>query len=51
MTKDQMIAELKQKEELKNKTEMIFHQLTGQIAMLRELINREKTPEVEAPKE
>jgi hypothetical protein len=41
MTKDEIIAELKQKEDLKAKTEMIFHQLTGQISLLRDLLQRE----------
>lgn len=48
MKKEDLLKELREKEELKAKTELIFHQLTGQIALLRDLINREVP---ESPKE
>lgn len=48
MNKETLIEELKQKEELKAKTELIYHQLTGQIALLRDLLAREMQ---EVPKE
>lgn len=48
MNKADLIKELKEKEDLKAKTELIFHQLTGQIALLRDLLNRESA---EVPKE
>jgi len=48
MTRQDLINELKQKEDLKAKTELIFHQLTGQIALLRDLLTRESA---EVPKE
>lgn len=44
MTKDELKKELEQKEALKAKTEQIFHQLSGQIALLRDLLNREDAP-------
>jgi len=44
MTKDELRKELNEKEALKAKTELIFHQLTGQIALLRDLLNREEAP-------
>jgi hypothetical protein len=41
MTKEELMQELQQKEELKAKTELIHQQLTGQIALLRDLLTRE----------
>ena len=41
MKKEEMIRQLEEKEKLKEKTGMIFHQLVGQIAMLRDMIKSE----------
>jgi len=41
MKKEEMVRLLEEKEKLKEKTEMIFHQLVGQIAMLRDMIKAE----------
>jgi len=50
MEKKILIEQLRQKEELLKKTEMIYNQIQGQVSLLRELIKREDIP-VEEKKE
>lgn len=42
MEKKELIALLEQKEKMKEQTEMIFHQLIGQISLLKDLIKNTK---------
>ena len=40
MNREDLKKELEEKEALKSKTEMIYHQLVGQISLLRDLLNK-----------
>ena len=48
MTVENLKKQLVEKEQLKERTEMIFHQLVGQISLLQDMIAKEQ--EVESKK-
>ena len=41
MKKEEIIGLLQEKEKLKEQTEYVYHQILGQIALLRDLLKRE----------
>jgi hypothetical protein len=47
MKLDELKKELAEKETMKERTQTFFHQLTGQIIMLKEMIKKEETIKVE----
>jgi hypothetical protein len=47
MVKEELIQELEKKEALMQRTALIYQQLQGQVALLRELIKKEDSPKEE----
>lgn len=45
MKKEELLKQLEEKETLKNKLEIVYHQLCGQIALLRDLLSKIKNSE------
>jgi len=50
MTLDELKKLLREKQELQGRTELVFHQLTGQVALLIEQIKIEEKKIEEQPK-
>lgn len=51
MTLEELKKLKKEKEEMKVRTEIVFHQIVGQISILNELIAQEEAKLKEIPKE
>jgi len=50
MSKEKLTKELAEKEDLRNKTQVVLWQLTGQIELLKRLIKEDGQPPAPKPK-